>query len=526
MNKPILNRNFQHPADGWYHIEAIGEHPNAEAGVVQVIDAAAVESIVNRFNAAAAAGKLSHGHEMLIDHEHFKHDSDKETRAFGWLTRLENRADGIYGQIRWTATGKPAVDGGDYRFFSTEYAPADLEEVGGVKNRVRPLALDGLTLTNEPNNKGQRPITNRIQNRDDEGGHWVTVNGAHILIHGDESVEGALHRNAQEDESDDKSVPTVHTLRDPSGAAHHVTIVHDGKNWVIKNPHGETLGRKFTSRSDAKQFANDKLQKEVDRRYHQSVADGTFKNPDPKGEVWERQRRWQAEAEAQKAAWSDFFKKRGIKNREALPDEPATPPAGEPEADKAKMKKIAEKLGLSAEASEDAVLDKIEELVKQAKKANKAEESAEGKEEKEKLKNRLSQLETELFESELDAAGITEEGTRKGLLPALQVITNRADRKKFLEGLGTRKPAASAPLTNRATAKTPGAPADGQPDPKEIEKQGVAIRNRASDLQKANPKPTTAGTYRSFAIAEETGVDGQFVKARRIAERTTVVSGS
>jgi uncharacterized Zn finger protein (UPF0148 family) len=81
------------------------------------------------------------------------------------LQELQNRSDGIYGRIRWTATGKVAVDGGDYRFFSTEYDPNDLKVLnsGGGKQvrRVRPLRLDGLTLTNMNNNKGQKPITNR-----------------------------------------------------------------------------------------------------------------------------------------------------------------------------------------------------------------------------------------------------------------------------------------------------------------------------------------------------------------------------
>ena len=157
---------FSHPADGWYHIEAQGEHPNRRAGIIQVIDAAACASIVNRFNAEAAAPGFA---GMLIDHEHFKHDEDKETVAYGWLMQLQNRVDGIYGQIRWTDTGKKAVDGGDYRFFSTEYDPQDLnilnrgESGAGTSGprRVRPMRLDGLTLTNANNNKGQKPITNR-----------------------------------------------------------------------------------------------------------------------------------------------------------------------------------------------------------------------------------------------------------------------------------------------------------------------------------------------------------------------------
>ena len=157
---PILNRSFQHPSDGWYQIEALGEHPNAAAGVIQVIDADASRSIVSRFNAEAAQPGFA---GLLVDHEHFKHDQDKETVAYGWLERLQERPDGIYGQIRWTATGRNAVDGGDYRFFSTEYDPKDLTVLNRHESpqRVRPMRLDGLTLTNANNNKGQKPITNR-----------------------------------------------------------------------------------------------------------------------------------------------------------------------------------------------------------------------------------------------------------------------------------------------------------------------------------------------------------------------------
>jgi phage I-like protein len=168
MNSPILNRDFSHPADGWYQIEPKGEHPNLAAGVVQVIDDQATQSIVKQFNEDAAAGKLRHGNEMLIDHEHFSDQPDQETRAYGWLQELQNRADGIYGRVRWTKTGREAVDGGDYRFFSTEYEGKDLQPVkspiGNGKSemqKMRPLRLGGLSLTNMNNNRGQKPITNR-----------------------------------------------------------------------------------------------------------------------------------------------------------------------------------------------------------------------------------------------------------------------------------------------------------------------------------------------------------------------------
>ena len=162
MNAKILNRDFQHPSDGWYQIEPKGDHLNKAAKVIQVIDDEAVLQIVNRFNADADQPGFA---GMLIDHEHFKHDAEKETRAYGWLMRLANRDDGIYGQIKWTGTGKPAVDSGDYRYFSTEYDPADLKVLNatGALRRIRPMRLDGLTLTNSPNNRGGRPITNRTE---------------------------------------------------------------------------------------------------------------------------------------------------------------------------------------------------------------------------------------------------------------------------------------------------------------------------------------------------------------------------
>lgn len=190
MNSPVLNRDFAHPSDGWYQIEAKGEHPNRAAGVVQVIDDEAAQNIVNRFNEDAANGKLRHGNEMLIDHEHFSDQPDQETRAYGWLQELQNRADGIYARVRWTKTGREAVDGGDYRFFSTEYDAKDLRVVNSESRRrkeetqrVRPLRLGGLSLTNMNNNRGQKPITNRDPNGSaDEPQRTKTMNTVAIKL--------------------------------------------------------------------------------------------------------------------------------------------------------------------------------------------------------------------------------------------------------------------------------------------------------------------------------------------------------
>ena len=216
MNASILNRDFEHPADGWYQIEAKGRHPNRAAGVVQVIDEEAATAIVNRFNADAAAGALRHGNEMLVDHEHFSDQADKESRAYGWLTRLENRADGIYGQIRWTGTGKAAVDGGDYRFFSTEYEPGDCsvvnrtdrtDKTNGLRE-VRPRRLAGLTLTNMNNNRGQKPITNRSAECGVRSAECGVRNGEVELRRGLGAVAGSQQQQEEKGIERMKSVAT------------------------------------------------------------------------------------------------------------------------------------------------------------------------------------------------------------------------------------------------------------------------------------------------------------------------------
>jgi len=236
MNTRILNREFQHPADGWYQIEALGHHPNPAAGVVQIIDAEAAQAITTRFNAEAAAGRLRHGQELLIDHEHFSDQPDQETRAYGWLQELQTRDDGIYGRIRWTSTGRAAVDGGDYRFFSTEYEPADLQPVKS-ENRMpntemklmRPLRLAGLTLTNMNNNRGQKPITNRGPVGDEvtSRGPGETT-GQHSSRPALQDSRRALQNFAGSREPADRNPPPLH-----SAAA--------GSTKEVKNKHMKTV---------------------------------------------------------------------------------------------------------------------------------------------------------------------------------------------------------------------------------------------------------------------------------------------
>jgi hypothetical protein len=170
-NQPILNRTLSLPADGFYQFEAPGEHVNHAARVVQVIDATAVASIVNSFTAEAVkAGEEFSG--IRIDKDHLSQSMENPTEALGWVMRMRNRDGTPEAEIAWTALGRPLIETKDgqppvYKFFSTEYDPNQCQKIGTriVNGKsydlVRPLRLDGLSLTNDPNNKGQRPIANR-----------------------------------------------------------------------------------------------------------------------------------------------------------------------------------------------------------------------------------------------------------------------------------------------------------------------------------------------------------------------------
>lgn len=174
MNTRILNRAGKLPEDGFYQFEAPGEHINHAAMVVQVVDAKAIDAIVNQFTDESKADNFP---GIRIDKDHLSQAITNPTESLGWISQLRNRGGIPEARIDWTALGQPLVDAklGQppvYKFFSTEYAPEQCEKIGTrIVNRktytvVRPLRLIGLSLTNDPNNKGQRPISNRSGDAD------------------------------------------------------------------------------------------------------------------------------------------------------------------------------------------------------------------------------------------------------------------------------------------------------------------------------------------------------------------------
>jgi len=154
----LSESKFSPLEDGWFHLVPIGQFPVNNGGkrLVQVVDPAAVRSMVNRFQVEAARPGFA---GLLIDYDHFSADPDKSSEAAGWLNNVQERPDGLWGQIRWSARGENALKGGDFRFISPVFDLADTQDLGA--GRVRPLRLDGAGLTNQPNMKTLSPLTNR-----------------------------------------------------------------------------------------------------------------------------------------------------------------------------------------------------------------------------------------------------------------------------------------------------------------------------------------------------------------------------
>jgi hypothetical protein len=148
---------FKFNEDEWIHVSPLGEFKHAEAGVVQVVDPEAVAAIVEDFTAKAAVENFP---GLLVDFDHFSMDTDKPSEAAGWITDLRSDDAGLWAKVRWSVKGTESVEGGEYRLVSPVFPKASLcEQLGDT--RIRPRSLLSVALTNDPNIKGAKPLTNR-----------------------------------------------------------------------------------------------------------------------------------------------------------------------------------------------------------------------------------------------------------------------------------------------------------------------------------------------------------------------------
>lgn len=167
----VCNKSFALTSDGWFHAVPLGEYPGllrkpdgTVQQVVQVIDAAACEEIVQAFN--KEAGVMSFP-GLLVDLEHQADTGAmlSDTKAAAWIKDVEKRADGIWCKFELTKLGKELIEGGVYR-----YQSPTLDVVALDGDRVQPVRIAKSTLTNTPNfRRGLRPLTNKEQGPDAAG---------------------------------------------------------------------------------------------------------------------------------------------------------------------------------------------------------------------------------------------------------------------------------------------------------------------------------------------------------------------
>jgi hypothetical protein len=154
------NREFAPSNDNWYHIIPKGNFPHPQSKKLQILDGVALNHIKANFDQEAARPNFP---GVLVDYEHFSYDTDKESKAAGWLMAVELRNDGIWGNIRWSGQGRKDVESGIYRMLSPTWLPRDVQDMGS--DSFRPLRLDSVGLTNTPNLRGMTPLSNRDTNQ-------------------------------------------------------------------------------------------------------------------------------------------------------------------------------------------------------------------------------------------------------------------------------------------------------------------------------------------------------------------------
>ena len=159
----MITQPFTLPDDGWFQISAIGDFPHATTGLVQVIDADAIAAIVQKFTEESAKPNFP---GVLVDWDHASLDLDKPTEAAGWIMNLQQRPDGLWGQVRWSDRGAEAISGGRYRFMSPVWRQEDCLALG--EKKVRPLRLFNCALTNDPNIKGMVPFSKSCKAKSSE----------------------------------------------------------------------------------------------------------------------------------------------------------------------------------------------------------------------------------------------------------------------------------------------------------------------------------------------------------------------
>lgn len=117
-----------------------GEFPNFLNGkkLIQVLDEETAGKMVDRWEADGRK-------PLLIDFDHRSLERKDDTQAAGWIQNLSVMDGGLYADIKWSDSGRKAIEGGNYLYLS----PVWYATFEGDK--AYPGVLKGAGLTNLPN---------------------------------------------------------------------------------------------------------------------------------------------------------------------------------------------------------------------------------------------------------------------------------------------------------------------------------------------------------------------------------------
>lgn len=150
----LLNRLDAVPNFKWMHVCPLGEHPWTSADgkevIVQIIDQEACEAMARTYPLSIPNSRVDVDHESM--------DIDKRTAAVGWGRKAEARNDGLWVEVEWNPDGHQLVANKVYRFNSPCFPRDGLVDLGNGRFRVTKLGV--IALTNDPNLRGQKPLTN------------------------------------------------------------------------------------------------------------------------------------------------------------------------------------------------------------------------------------------------------------------------------------------------------------------------------------------------------------------------------
>lgn len=158
----IFNRATAGIEAEWIHIVPKGELPNREAGVVQVLDDAALTRILANIEAdKAKLGDRWPG--IYAGREHFIYNAEQDSAALAWFKEFQARPDGLWAKADGlTPAGQAALRNKEYKFTSFVADRRDTQDLGN--NRLRILKLETIGFTNQANGKELlTPITNRAE---------------------------------------------------------------------------------------------------------------------------------------------------------------------------------------------------------------------------------------------------------------------------------------------------------------------------------------------------------------------------